>query len=204
MVTPADAQVARTAQYRSGKAASGYISTGRGTYDAVLLEPSGGDTLGYANGAGIVASPAQPGLLDVTKPWLMFKHNKADGTLGCFSMANITKVSGLDDLVPNTYLLIDQTTTTKEALVVARIACADGTDSEVTAVWYKPANANAPAQFAWTFEFSGGSGDPIGAATIHGIDHDAYFWVCGDVSPCAKPIAQTYWRVYDANLTLTR
>jgi hypothetical protein len=201
---PAEATVARTAQYRSGKAATGLVRSALGSYEGTLLEPSGGDATGYATGAGVVATGAQPGIIDVTKPWLVFSHDGPDGALACFSMSNVTKVATVEEMRPGNYMLIDQTTTTKEALVVARVACDDGTDTEVTLWWYKPRAANAPQQWAWKLPFVGRQGDPYGSAMIHGLDHDAYFWVCGDASPCAEPVAQSFLRVYDANLTVAR
>lgn len=205
-VTPVNAApVARVAQYRTAKAADAYItSPSLGDYQFVFLQPSSASTTGYVTGAGMVATPDQPGLIDATKPWVIVTHTNPDGTLGCFSATNLAQQSPSDALQPGSYILIDQTTTTHEALVALSVTCADGTDQLLKAVWYAPPWANPPGEFAWTFPFSGAQGDPSGNVALHGINYDAYFTVCGDVSGCLPLVAQSYWRVYDANLTIAR
>lgn len=199
------APVARVVQYRTAKAADGYISsTARGTFDVMFFQPSGSSLPGYVNGDGMAATPEQPGLFDATKPWVIFKHTRPNGTLGCFTATNLVKQSPSDDLAVGGYMLVDQTTTTHTAFVLLSVACAAGEDTTATALWYVPSFSNPPGQFAWTFPFSGGPSDPRGATSLHGINYDAYFTVCGDVSDCMKPVAQSYWRIYDANLTIAR
>ena len=198
------APVARVVQYRSAKATDGRITSPQGTYQFVFIQPGGMSSTGYVAGEGMLATPEQPGLFDATKPWVIATHTNPDGSLACFSATNLTRVSGSDPISVGQYALIDQTTTTHDAFVALSIPCADGTDSVLEAIWYAPPYANAPGQFAWTFPFAGGANDPSGNVAMNGVNYDAYFTVCGDVSGCLEPVAQSYWRIYDANLTIAR
>ncbi|MFP5225263.1 MAG: hypothetical protein ACLGH3_06900 [Actinomycetota bacterium] len=205
-VDPAQAApTAQVIQYRTAKAADGYMSTSaEGSFQVIFLRPDGSSPAGYATGSGMLATPAQPGFFDASKPWVIFKHTKPDGSLGCFSSMNLTPQAPSEVIEVGRYQLIDQTTTTHQAVVLLSVPCARGSDSEAVALWYVPRYADPPGQFAWTLPFSGGASDPRGSATLHGINYDAYFTVCGDVSGCLKPVAQSYWRIYDANLTISK
>jgi hypothetical protein len=196
----------RTAQYRAGRAAAARFDlTGKaaddrggdeGSYSFLFMEPNQGDTMGYVSGAGSISTEPKLGMLDVTKPWVVVTHTNSAGDVLCHTVTNVKRTDG-SSLNLNEYWLEDTATYTA---VVAKVACADGIDTELRFAWIR---ATLSTHDVWTYPFVGDTDDQYGNLAVHGTSHDSWFILCGDVAPCAlDPEGQLFWRVYDANLTI--